>query len=170
MKGIVTMNKRNRVAGVWLVGVLLMLVGCGSTTVIVVDSPPGEVDVDTEVVYIDDEATIAEIEAVRTLTFSNQKTDHLKRIARRHNLGPAAQVHLVDITFELLTFDNEKVDVIERLIKNPVFCGQAKSKVLAHLDDLTFDSHKRKLLKALDRRGPVMAFPEVLEVQSGSGS
>lgn len=164
------MKSWKSLGAVLLVGVVVMLAGCGRTTVIVVADPPGDVPGDTEVIYIDDEATIAEIEAARSLSFSNQQADHLKRIARRRNLGPAAQTYLVDITFELLGFENQKIDVLERLIKNPVFCGQAKSRVLAHLDELTFDNHKRQLLDALDRRGPVMVFPGEGEVLGEAGA
>lgn len=137
--------------------------GCGGADVIVVGHPggyPGGPAEDPDVIVIDDEATIAEIDAARQLSFSSDRAEHLGRIARRPDLGPAAQAYLVDSAHDALSFEDQKVSVLTTLIKNHTFCVEAKSRVLDRLDELKFNSNKKSILSALDRRGPVVIFPE----------
>ena len=140
-----------------LVAIALLLSGCNGGGVVVVSHPPTGPG---GVVVIDDEATIAEIDAVYSLSMSNQRAEHLERIARRVNLGPAAQVFLVDTAHDALSFENQKMDVLGALIKNPTFCRDAKTRVLDRLDDMSFSSSKKKLLNLIDRHGPAMVFPD----------
>lgn len=143
-----------------------LLAGCGSTNVIVVAHPPAHPPDDSRVVYVDDDVTIKEIDAASALTFSASRADHLKRIAKRPNLGPRAQVRLVDAAFANHDFDSHVTAVVRTLIDNPVFCAPAKQRVLDRLDELTFDSSRQSLLRAMDKRGPLMAFPEATERQA----
>jgi hypothetical protein len=153
---------------VLLVMSALWITGCGGGRVIVVSHPPhgpghpghrGYPD-DAEVIYVDDEATIAEIDAVRTLDFSSQRADHLNRIARRPDLGPDAQAYLVDTAFNVLDFESEKMRVIQTLIKNPTFTATGKTRIFNRLDDLDFSSNRQRILRDMDRRGPVIDYAE----------
>lgn len=140
--------------------IALSVVGCEGGAVIVVNRPPhgSGCPGDMEAIYVDDEATIAEIGAARSLSFNSDRTIHLARIASRSNLGPSAQVYLVDSTFDLINFESEKINVLKILIDNPTFCSQAKSQILARLDDLSFNSNRSSILAALDRRGPAIDY------------
>ena len=72
---------------VTVVALAMMLAGCSGGGVVVVHRPPPD-DPDADVIYIDDQANIAEIDAARTLTFSGERTDHLRRIAQRPRPRP----------------------------------------------------------------------------------
>lgn len=135
---------------VWLVGIVA-LPGCHGKTVIVVNEPPSHPPPRAEVVYVDDTVTIAEIDAVRDLTFDSGRQAHLSRIARRHNLGPDAQVHLVKTALDVLTFDSSQKSVLLDLAKNPTLCAQTKAFMLDQLDRLTFDSSRQSILRALSK-------------------
>jgi hypothetical protein len=143
------------------------LAGCGGADIVVVGHPggypgenPGGPAEDPDIIVIDDGATIAEIDAARELSFSSDRAEHLGRIARRPDLGPAAQAYLVDSAHDALSFEDQKVSVLNILIKNPTFCAEAKSRVLDRLDELKFNSNRKSILSALDRRGPVVIFPD----------
>ena len=62
--------------------------------------------------------------------------------------------------FDLLTFENEKMKVLETLIDNPTFCGHAKARLLERLDDLSFSSNRKRLLNTMGRQRPVLMFPD----------
>lgn len=143
------------------------LTGCGGADIVVVGHPggypggnPGGPAEDPDIIVIDDGATIAEIDAARELSFSSDRAEHLGKIARRPNLGPAAQAYLVDSAHDALSFEDQKVTVLTTLIKNPTFCAEAKSRLLDRLDELKFNNNRKSILSALDRRGPVVIFPE----------
>ncbi|MBM4029044.1 MAG: hypothetical protein FJ280_27150 [Planctomycetes bacterium] len=99
-----------------------------------------------------DEVTIREIEAVGKLTFDNDRCRGYKNIAERPGLGDRAQVHLVEAAFKRLTFENAKVDVLLTLVHNPCFSPAAKAALLDRLDRLTFESNKRTILEALNKK------------------
>jgi hypothetical protein len=145
-----------------LLGILtlsLLVGGCEGSDIIVIGHPPHDPGHGEEIVLVDDEATIAEIDAACALSFSSDRAEHLSRIARRGDLGPAAQVCLVDAAYDVLSFEDQKVNVLTSLIKNRTFCAEAKSQVLARLEELKFNSNKKSILSALDRKGPVVIFP-----------
>ena len=135
------------------------LAGCGGADIVVVGHPGGPAE-DPDIIVIDDQATIAEIVAARSLNLSSDRAEHLGKIARRPNLGPAGQAYLVDSAHDALSFEDQKVSVLTTLIKNPTFCAEAKSRVLDRLDELKFNSNRKSILSALDRRGPVVIFPD----------
>ena len=92
---------------------------------------------------------IREIDTAGQLAFDNNKAAILTSIAQREDLSPAAQVHLVDVTFKHLSFENMKVDVLLALIENPNFSTDARSAILGRLDRLAFETNKIKILEAL---------------------
>lgn len=145
-----------------LLGILalsLLVGGCEGSDIIIVGHPPHGPGHDGGIILVDDEATIAEIDAACALSFSSDRAEHLSRIARRGDLGPAAQVYLADAAYDVLSFEDQKVGVLINLIRNPIFCAEAKSQVLARLEELKFNSNRKSILAALDRKGPVVIFP-----------
>ena len=56
-----------------------------------------------------DAATIAEIDAAARLSFDDPKKESLGRVAQRTTLAPAVQVHLVNVLYRSLAFDDSKV-------------------------------------------------------------
>lgn len=141
----------------FLVVLGLVLGGCESQDVVVVIDPqdvplpPG-----AEVVVVDDQVAIAEIDAAAGQSFDSSRRDMLQRIARRPNLGAAGQVHLVKTTFRCLDFESSQVGVLMTLIDNPALRRDAKLAILDHLPQLTFDSSRTRVLRALDKRGPLL--------------
>jgi len=104
------------------------------------------------VVYLPDDDTIAEIEAVGKLLFDSDREQAYKRIAARQGLSAEAQVHLVEAVLGRLSFDNAKEDVLLKLIENPDFCSDAEQTILEKLDKLAFPSSKKRILKAISDR------------------
>ena len=95
-------------------------------------------------------ATIEEIDAVSELGFNTDRRERYQKLARREGLSERAQIHLVEATFEHLGFNTDRVAVLLTLIGNPSFTPAAKTAILDRLDQLGFDSDKRKILDALD--------------------
>ncbi|MFO1500278.1 MAG: hypothetical protein U1G07_18140 [Verrucomicrobiota bacterium] len=99
-----------------------------------------------------DSATIAEIDAASKLTFDSAKKEALSQLAERHALSPAAQVHLVNVTYRRVTFDEAKVDILRTLIANPSFSDPARQAIVAQLHRLSFESNKQAILRHLNQR------------------
>ncbi len=142
-----------------LFALLVTLAACKQAPVIIVMQPPEPLPPDATVVFVDDPSTVAEIDAVRNLAYENHRADHLVRIARRQNIGPDSQIHLIDTAFDVLRFEESRVRVILQLIDNQVFCVDAKAEILKRLDLLNFDMHRNAVLSALDNRGQPVVFP-----------
>ena len=106
--------------------------------------------------YVEHDTTIAEIRAARDLSFSSERADHLCRIARRQGLGPRAQVCLVDTAFKTLSFENEKMRVLQTLIANPDLNSAGKARILERLGKLSFSNNREQILTDLDNHGPVI--------------
>jgi hypothetical protein len=98
------------------------------------------------------DATIAEIDAVGELSFDSEKKQRYERIAAREGLPALAQVHLVEAVLENLAYDSIKQEVLLRLIANPSFSGAAERKIIERIDELAFESSKRQVLDAIERR------------------
>ena len=140
------MNRSLLVIGLFLSAVCLA--GC---VVIVNEKSRGP---DEPEVYIPDDETIVEINAVGKLPFDSDRKQGYERIASREGLSPEAQVHLVDAALGKLSFDNAKEEVLLKLIENPDFSREAERTILEKLDKLAFTSSKNKILKAIsDRKG-----------------
>jgi hypothetical protein len=99
-----------------------------------------------------DDATIREIDTVGKLSFDNDRRAGFKNIAQREELSDRAQVHLVEVAFKRLSFENSKVDVLTTLIQNPCFSPAAKAAILERLDRLSFENNKTQILDAINRR------------------
>jgi hypothetical protein len=97
-------------------------------------------------------ATIAEIDAAARLSFDNQKLQCLKQIAQRRELPPVAQVHLVNVGYSCLAFDNQKVDLLRAVIANPDFSDSARHAVVSQLDKLSFDNQQAEILRLINQR------------------
>jgi len=98
------------------------------------------------------DATIAEIDAVESLSFDANRRDAYNRIAARDGLSDAAQVHLVEAVFENLSFENSKQSVLLTLIGNRGFSDAARRVILDRLNDLAFENTRQRLLEAMDQR------------------
>jgi len=138
------MNKSLLVIGLFLSAVCV--VGC---VVIVNEKSRGP---DEPEVYIPDDETIVEIDAVGKLPFDSDRKQGYERIASREGLSAEAQVHLVDAALGKLSFDNAKEEVLLKLIENPDFSREAERTILEKLDKLAFSSSKKKILKAISDR------------------
>ena len=139
-----TMNRSLLVIGLFLSAVCVA--GC---VVIVNEETRGP---DGPDVYMPDDETIAEIDAVGRLPFDSDRKQGYERIAAREGLSPEAQVHLVEAALGKLSFDNAKEEVLLTLIENPDFSSVAERAILEKIDKLAFSSSKNKILKAISDR------------------
>jgi len=96
--------------------------------------------------------TIREIDAVSKLSFENSRQSAYDRIARRHDLNDAAQVHLVNVATRYLAFEDSKVSVLLTLIENPCFSTAAESEIFKRLNRLAFEDNRARILKAISER------------------
>ncbi len=129
----------------------LALAGCaGKTTVIVVNEPPTEAPDGVEVVYVvDDATTIREIDAVHDLTFDNGRRQYLMGFAKRYDLGPRAQTHLVRTAMSVLNFDLFRRDVLMAMAGNPTLFPEARVAILDQVRRLNFDNSRQAVLNRL---------------------
>src|SRR5262245_38961768 len=88
-------------------------------------------------------ATDAEIDAAARLSHDSAKLEAFNQIARRTNPSPAIQVHLVNVAYRSLSFDNNKVQLLQTVIANPDFSDAARQAIVSQLDHLSFDSNKQ---------------------------
>jgi len=98
-------------------------------------------------------ATIAEIDAVSRLHSDSGKYEGFKAIAGRRTLRTQAQVHLVKPVFKNLYSESDKADVLLTLINNSSFSCACKLAILRRLDNLSSESGKMTILKAINQRG-----------------
>jgi hypothetical protein len=103
----------------------------------------------------EDRELIAEIDAISALNFQSSRADALRSIARRSDLTPAAQVHLVNTTLSKLDFENSRSAVLRALIQNPSFSRAGKEAILSQLEKLSFENSRTAILKAINERGPL---------------
>lgn len=97
-------------------------------------------------------ATIAEIDAAARLNMDNARTAALAQIAGRPGLTPSTQVHLVNVTYRTLTFDNNRTHVLTRVIARPDFGNPARQAIVSQLNKLTFDSNRQHILTQINSR------------------
>lgn len=102
-------------------------------------------------------STLAEINAAAQLSFDNSRTSALKAIAGRAGLPESAQIHLIRTTFQRLSFENNRMTVLQALIENESFTYAAKQAVLVNISKFAFDSNRTALLQLLDKRGALKA-------------
>jgi hypothetical protein len=147
------MNRNLMFAG--LLGFAICLGGC----LVIVDeekNEPGRPERPSRNNASDNDAVIAEIDAVGKLPFDSDREQAYKRIAARKGLSARGQVHLVEAVFSSLAFENAKTDVLLTLIANPDFSSAAEREILEKIDKLAFPRSKKTILKAIsDRKNQV---------------
>jgi hypothetical protein len=99
-----------------------------------------------------DAATIAEIDAAARLHFDSSRQEALAHIAERPALSPVAQVHLVNVAYRCLAFENAKLAVLRQVIANPAFCDTTRQAIVTQLNHLSFDANKQTILRELNQR------------------
>jgi hypothetical protein len=124
-----------------------LIVGCA-----VIVSEQEKYPDDTRVEYPSPDEETDEIDAVGKMAFDSDRHEAYRRIAARHGLTEPAQVYLVEAVFDNLSFESAKQDVLLTLISNPGFSRAAERAILGRLDELGFESNKRKILKAVSER------------------
>ena len=97
-------------------------------------------------------ATVAEIDAAAQLNMDSARSETLAQIAQRPALSPPVQVHLVNVAYHCLSFENSKVHVLSRVIARPDFCDGARQAIVTQLNTLGFDSNRQSLLKQINSR------------------
>ena len=130
-----------------LIATLLWSTGC-----VVVVKEEKKYPPPPDVVCVPTDAVVEEIDAVGKLTFESDKLEGYKRIAARHNLDDTVQAYLVEAIFDKLTFESSKETALMTLIKNPCFSLAARQAILNHLERLSFESTKARILRAVDER------------------
>lgn len=98
------------------------------------------------------ETTVQEIDAVGRLGFEDNRHHGFKRIAERSNLSDAVQVHLVEVAFEKLGFEDSRMDVMLTLVANPCFSPAGEVALLERIDRFGFEDNRRRVLEAIDKR------------------
>jgi hypothetical protein len=134
----------------WIVFVAMSSVltaGCG-----VIISEQEKLPDDTQVEYESLDEEIDEIDAVSKMQFDLDRQEGYKRIAIRQGLSEPAQVYLVEAVFDKLSFESAKEEVLLTLIASPGFSRAAEQAILQRLDELDFESNKRKILGAISDR------------------
>ncbi len=118
---------------------------------------------DPDCVHVHDtDSVIAEIDAAGRLFSDSDKADIYTAIAQRQMLSSKAQSYLVKEAFRHLFSESSKEKVILALIENPCFDDVGKKTVLANLRRFFSDSHKKRILQAINRREQA---PEIIETE-----
>lgn len=99
-----------------------------------------------------DAATIAEIDAAAQLNMDNGRTHALAQIAERPALSPAVQVHLINVAYRCLDFENNKVHVLSIIIGRADFGDATRHAIVSQLNKLSFDNNRQHLLGRINDR------------------
>lgn len=97
-------------------------------------------------------ATVGEIDAAAQLNMDSARTHALSQIAERPGLAPPVQVHLINVTYRCLSFENSKVHVLQKIIARPDFCDATRHAIVSQLSQLGFESNKQDLLNRINQR------------------
>jgi hypothetical protein len=97
-------------------------------------------------------ATIGEIDAAAQLSMDSARTHALSQIAERPGLAPPVQVHLINVAYRCLSSENNKVQVLQKMIARPDFCDATRQAIVSQLGQLGFESHKQDLLNRINQR------------------
>ena len=112
----------------------------------------------------------AEIHASRSLSFDSDQRAALLRIARRSDLSADEQVYLLDTAYDLLSFSASRLSVTLALIESPAFSREAKIYILENIDELSFESEKSAVLRAIDERVGEDSPPRTTGTPAGVGN
>ncbi|MBX2850818.1 MAG: hypothetical protein KTR15_03620 [Phycisphaeraceae bacterium] len=102
------------------------------------------------VVYDDQDPTIRDIRAIKSLSFENHRHERLMRIAKRDHLSSDAQACLIQTAANSLSFENHRHTVFIALITNPAMNNAGRNAILGHLSSLKFENHRVDVLNKLD--------------------
>jgi hypothetical protein len=116
------------------------------------EPPPVPIVVQASPLSPADPATLAEIDAAARLNFDNLRLESLSQIARRPTLNPTAQVHLVNVAYRCLGFDNHKVALLKTIIANRGFNDATRQAIVIQLHKISFDNHRQEILNAINKR------------------
>jgi hypothetical protein len=97
-------------------------------------------------------ATIAEIDAAAQLNMDSARSHTLSQIAERPALSPPVQVHLINVAYRCLNFDNSKVHVLQKMIARPDFNDATRHAIVSQLGQLGFEASKQDLLNRINQR------------------
>lgn len=97
-------------------------------------------------------ATIGEIDAAAQLNMDSARSHALSQLAERPALSPAVQVHLINVTYRCLSFENSKVQVLQKMIARPDFSDATRHAIVSQLGQLGFESNKQDLLNQINQR------------------
>jgi hypothetical protein len=141
---------KSLLVGISSLVMMVVLTGC----VVAIGSgsrPPGE---PPPVVVTDsaDAATIAEIDAAARLNMDNSRTAALAQIAERPGLSVPVQVHLVNVTYRTLTFDNNRTHVLTKVIARSDFGDATRHAIVSQLGKLKFDNNQQQILEQINAR------------------
>lgn len=141
---------RQRALGLFaLLGLGFVLTGC----VIAIGtgrestSPPPVIVTDSA-----DAATVAEIDAAARLHMDDDKAAVLAQIAERTGLSTTVQVHLVNVAYRSLSFDDNKTRVLAKIVARPDFNDATRHAVVSQLQKLSFDSNRQQVLRQINER------------------
>ncbi len=130
-----------------LISTLLWFTGC-----MVVVKEEKRYPTAPDVVCVPSDAAVEEIDAVGKLSFESGRLEGYQRIAARRRLDDTVQAYLVEAIFDKLSFESSKEAALMTLIKNPCFSLAGRQAILNHLERLSFESTKTRILRAIDKR------------------
>lgn len=105
-----------------------------------------------DVVCVPTDAAVEEIDAVGKLSFESGRLEGYQRISSRRRLDDTVQAYLVEAIFDKLSFESSREAALMTLIKNPDFSLTGRQAILNHLERLSFESTKTRILRAIDKR------------------
>lgn len=97
-------------------------------------------------------ATVAEIDAASRLNFDNARAHALTQIAERGALPVPVQVHLINVAYRCLDFENNKVFVLDKMIARPDFCDATRQAIVSQLNKLGLDHNRQFILQRINER------------------
>ncbi len=133
------------------------VVAIGSSRGTPPSAPPAVVVTDSA-----DAATLAEIDAAARLNVDNHRTHALAQIAERSTLAVPVQVHLVNVAYRCLSFDNNKTHVLTRITARLDFGDATRHAIVSQLRKLSFDNNRQHILHQINERlkaNPAQANP-----------
>ena len=97
-------------------------------------------------------ATVAEIDAAAQLSMDSARAQALGQLAERPALGPPVLVHLVNVSYRVLSFESSKVQVLSKVIARSDFCDPVRNAIVSQLSLLSLDSNRQQLLNQINAR------------------
>jgi hypothetical protein len=95
---------------------------------------------------------VKEVDAAAALGFEQSRVEALTRIARRVPLRPDIQARLVWAAYLRMDFEQNKMELIRTVLKNPSCEDDARGAVLDGLNHLSFEQNRRELLELVGGR------------------